>query len=304
MPAPRPGFGLGSAYFAIQAAAGALWWIAVFTSPPVRALTLGGLDPILVATLDVPLFVIASGLVALGLRDFVWVAAPWTVLVAAGMALYATATGEAGWGALLMVAAAAGSTFAAFLVLAGGIPPGLILFGPFRFRSAAASTARGHLGRTGTQIGVFWGVFLVVLPTLIVLIEHRWQLHLGLPPAARISGAVILLAASALGIWSAVTMSTRGEGSPLPSAMPARLVITGPYRFVRNPMAVAGIAQGVAVGLIASSWLVVAYALIGSLVWNWVVRPLEEVDLQARFGAEFERYRSRVPCWVPRLGRP
>lgn len=298
MPAPRPG--LGRAYFAAQALAGALWWVAVFTSPAVRTLTLGGLDPVLVAILDIPLFVIASGLAAVGVRAFAWVAAPWTILVAAGMALYATMTGEAGWGALLMVAAAAGSTFAAFLVLAGGIPAALILFGPFRFRSAATSTARGHLGRTGAQIVVFWGVFLVVLPTLIVLIEHRWQLHFGPPPAVRVSGAVLLLAASALGIWSAVTMSTRGEGSPLPSAMPARLVIAGPYRFVRNPMAVAGIAQGVAIGLIASSWLVVAYALIGSLVWNWVVRPLEEADLLERFGEEFERYRSRVPCWVPR----
>ncbi|MDI2023423.1 hypothetical protein PJL18_03971 [Paenarthrobacter nicotinovorans] len=85
--------------------------------------------------------------------------------------------------------------------------------------------------------------------------------------------------------------------------MPNRLVIAGPYRWVRNPMAVAGIAQGVGVGLLLGSWLVVAYAMIGSLVWNYVVRPLEEADLENRFGAEFRRYRSSVSCWLPRAGR-
>jgi len=83
--------------------------------------------------------------------------------------------------------------------------------------------------------------------------------------------------------------------------MPNRLVIAGPYRFVRNPMAMAGVVQGAAVGLMLASWLVVAYAIAGSLVWNSVVRPLEEADLESRFGDEFLRYRMSVRCWVPRL---
>ncbi|MFM9431911.1 steroid 5-alpha reductase family enzyme [Arthrobacter sp. MP_2.3] len=49
------------------------------------------------------------------------------------------------------------------------------------------------------------------------------------------------------------------------------------------------------------SWLVVAYAVAGSLVWNYAVRPLEETDLEGRFGAEFKHYRRTVRCWLPRL---
>jgi protein-S-isoprenylcysteine O-methyltransferase Ste14 len=96
-------------------------------------------------------------------------------------------------------------------------------------------------------------------------------------------------------------MSTLGEGTPLPSAMPNRLVIAGPYRWMRNPMAAAGIVQGAAVGIILHSWLVIAYAVAGSLVWNYIVRPLEEADLQERYGAEFERYREAVRCWIPQV---
>jgi protein-S-isoprenylcysteine O-methyltransferase Ste14 len=136
-----------------------------------------------------------------------------------------------------------------------------------------------------------------------VLLEQRWRLSVALPPVAWPVGAALLVLASALGLSSAFVMSTRGKGTPLPSAMPNHLVVAGPYRWVRNPMAVAGIAQGVGVGLMLSSWLVVAYAVIGSVLWNYAVRPSEEADLERRFGAEFQRYRATVRCWIPRLPR-
>lgn len=288
---------IGRAYFALQAIAGAVWWVAVWLSPDIRTATLGSLDPALVALVDIPLFVIASVLVACAQRWAVWIVAPWTMLVAIGMAGYATITGSAGWGALLMIAAAVGGAAAGLVVLFGRVPSEWLLVGPFRFRAAAGSGS--HVGRTLAQLCVFWGLFLIVLPVMIFVLEQRWGLSIAVAPPVRIAGGVLLVAASALGIWAALTMSKRGGGTPLPSEMPNRLVISGPYRFVRNPMAVAGIAQGIAVGMLLGSWLVVLYALSGSLAWNALVRPHEEADLERRFGAAFEAYRMRVRCWVP-----
>ncbi|MGM7671839.1 methyltransferase family protein [Microbacterium sp. A93] len=291
----------GRLYFAVQAIAGAAWWIGVFFSADIRALTLGRLDPVLVAWFDIPLFVLTSALVACGLRALVWVIVPWTALVAVGMALYATVTGEAGWGVLFMIAATAGSVAAGLLVWLGRLPTQWILFGPFAIREASVASTGRHIARTTVQIILFWGLFLAVIPAIIVALEQRWQLHLPFPDVVRWAGVMLLIAASTLGIWSAVSMSTQGEGTPLPSATARLLVIAGPYRFVRNPMALAGIAQGVAVGLLAGSWLVVIYALCGSLVWNAVVRPLEEADLEERFGAAYADYVRAVRCWMPRL---
>ena len=96
----------GRAYFALQAAAGFLWWIAVFTFPAIRHTTLGSLDPVLIAIFDVPLFVIGSALAACGLKAAAMVSAGWTVLVAVVLAAYATVTTEAGPGVLVMAAAA------------------------------------------------------------------------------------------------------------------------------------------------------------------------------------------------------
>ena len=298
----------GRAYFAAQAVAGAAWWISVFVSDSVREATLGGLDPALVALLDVPLFVLGSAFAALGMRWAVWIVVPWTGIVAAGMGLYATATQQAGWGAVLMIASFAAGIAAGLLVLLGRLPGELLLVGPLAIRAARPGARARHLGATGMQIVVFWGFFLLVLPLVMAWFEDRWRLRLEPPAWAAWAGEAIgalglslLIAASALGIWSAVTMASLGEGTPLPSATANRLVIAGPYRFVRNPMALAGISQGVAVGLMLGSWLVVVYALCGSLVWNWAVRPHEEADLEARFGAQFAAYRDRVACWVPRL---
>lgn len=292
----------GRLYFAVQAFAGLSWWVAVLVSSLIRRATLGNLDAAAVAVFDVPLFVVASGLAALGFRAAAVVSASWTGVVAVALAAYATITAEAGWGVVTMGAAAAGSLIALCAVVLGRIPTAWIIRGPFAFRPAARRpTAANHLVTTFGQIVAFWGFFLVVLPLAIGFLERRWVVELPFPSFAGAAGATVLLLASILGIWSAVVMSTRGHGTPLPSAMPNRLVIAGPYRWIRNPMAVAGIAQGAAVGLIMQSWLVIAYAILGSLVWNYAVRPLEEGDLEKRFGQEFEQYRAAVRCWIPKV---
>lgn len=289
-------------YFALQATAGATWWFAVAVSPFARTSTLGTLDPVPVAALDIPLFVVASAIAAFGIRPAAWVATVWTGVVLIALAIYATSTTLAGPGVVLMAAATGGSLAALSLLVLGRIPTEWITKGPFGFRLAKATSSSGaYVLATFAQIVVMWGFFLGMAPVIIRWLEVRWQLELPLLGALPIAGLVLLVLASALGIWSALSMSIVGRGTPLPSAMPQRLVIAGPYRFVRNPMAIAGITQGVAVGLMLSSWLVVAYALAGSLLWNYAVRPLEEADLEHRFGDDFRSYRSRTRCWIPSI---
>ncbi|WP_175414026.1 methyltransferase family protein [Agrococcus sp. SGAir0287] len=245
------------------------------------------------------MFVAASAIAAAGIRWAAWLVTAWTLLVAVGMAGYATVTQLAGIGAVLMLAAAAASVAAACLVLLGRVPSELVVRGPFAFAVAPVAAARANGARTAGQIVVFWGTFLIVLPILIALVEARWQLRVEPPPIVQAAGILLFVAASVLGIASARAMVTYGEGTPLPSAQPRRLVVAGPYRWVRNPMAIAGIVQGIAVGLAIGSWMVVVWAAAGSLVWNHVVRPEEEADLLARFGADYAAYRDRVRCWVP-----
>ena len=288
----------------MQAITGLSWWTTVFLSPVVREATLGTLDPIAVAMFDIPLFVVASAVAAFGVKAAAVVSASWTSVVAVAVAAYATITTEAGWGALAIGAATAGSLLALCLVLLGRVPTAWIIRGPFAFRPAIPrATAATHVASTFGQIVLFWGFFLAVIPFVIAALEQRWAVALPFPWFATPAGVGVLVLASALGISAAVVMSTLGDGTPLPSAMPNHLVIAGPYRWIRNPMAAAGILQGAAVGVILQSWLVVAYAVVGSLVWNYIVRPLEESDMEERFGEEFRQYRDAVRCWIPRVAK-
>lgn len=308
MPFPRPPIdvprAVGRLYFAVQALAGALWWVLVPTVPAVRRATLGGLDPMWTAVLDLPLFVLASALAAAGQRWAVAVATSWTLLVTLGMAGYSTVTGQAGAGALAMISASAGSLGAAMLLRWGRIPVERVMVGPMAFRPARRTEGSAPLVATLAQMLAFWTLFLLVIPVPIAFAERRWGLSLALPPtvASIVGGAgiVLVVAASGFGVWSAVTMAQVGRGTPLPGAMAHHLVIAGPYRLIRNPMAVAGIAQGAGVGLMLGSWMVLSYAVAGGVLWHVLVRPVEERDLAERFGQEYERYRAHVRCWLPR----
>jgi hypothetical protein len=172
----------GRAYFALQALSGAVWWVAVFAWPLARTSTLGALDPVLVAAADIPLFVIASAIAAAGVRTAAVIATVWTCVVSVALAAYATVSTLAGWGVLLMLAAAGCSVIALCAMLLGRLPAEWIVQGPFRFRPASAhrSTA-AHVVATFGQIVVFWGFFLAVLPVVIAFLESRWGFRLPFP---------------------------------------------------------------------------------------------------------------------------
>ena len=157
--------------------------------------------------------------------------------------------------------------------------------------------------KTLAQAAVFWFVFLALLPAAVVALEHslgfgRWRFD---GPATVWGGSVLFVLGGSLGLTSGVVMAVRGRGTPLPSDCPRELVVGGPYRHIRNPMAVAGLAQGVAVGVALGSPAVIVYALLGGPLWHLFVRPWEEADLERRFGEPYCRYRAAVRCWRPRL---
>jgi protein-S-isoprenylcysteine O-methyltransferase Ste14 len=168
------------------------------------------------------------------------------------------------------------------------------------YRVAARGSAARHVLVTFVQLVLFWSTFLWLLPELVARQARRLDLPRWEATWLTPVGSTAFLLMSCLGLASAWVMSTRGRGTPLPLATARDLVVAGPYRFVRNPMALAGIGQGVAVGLWRGEPAVVVYALLGALVWHFVARPGEERDLQARFGDRYARYQREVPLWRPR----
>ena len=169
------------------------------------------------------------------------------------------------------------------------------------YHPAAPASARRNLAKTALQCTAIWGLTLGVLPLLI----RRLEATLGVAgfdfPWQHVIAAIGFAASSALNLWTGSVLVRHGRGTPLPLDCPRELVVRGPYAHVRNPMAIAGLGQGLTVGLALGSWGVLAYVAAGMALWQWGARPSEERDLAARFGASYDAYRRAVRCWWPRL---
>lgn len=177
------------------------------------------------------------------------------------------------------------------------------MFAYLRSREARPASAGWNVAKTLAHTAVFWAVFLVVIPAGVVALESSvglagWRFT---SDAGRIAGVVLFALGGALGLSTSAVMAVVGKGTPLPTDCARELVVVGPYRFVRNPMAIAGLAQGAAVGVFLGSPGVVLYALTGGPVWDVFVRPWEEQDLERRFGEPYREYRAAVRCWWPRV---
>jgi protein-S-isoprenylcysteine O-methyltransferase Ste14 len=92
-----------------------------------------------------------------------------------------------------------------------------------------------------------------------------------------------------------------GRGTPAPIEPPKELVLSGFYRYVRNPMYV-GIALILAGHFLwFGYWSLLIYLVIVCAAFHAFVTLYEEPNLRRRFGASYEDYLKRVPRWIPRL---
>ncbi|MDX2041091.1 MAG: isoprenylcysteine carboxylmethyltransferase family protein [Acidobacteriota bacterium] len=292
---------LTAPYFVLQALAVLEWWLVLWFRPGHRKYFLPpNSDEVFLLAFCLPdLSLIVIGSLAASVLCWRQKAAAhvalWLVVGSLGYAtLYCLALSlltDSAWISVVMMAASLGASLILTLLF---LYPGHSLF-----RQAVQAKPLWNLAKTLGQITIFWSFFLIALPALI----HRVEVELGIPQFAGQRWLAIGMFGllSAVGLWSGVTMAWLGAGTPLPVDGTRQLVVRGPYAFVRNPMALAGMGQGLAVGIYLGSVLVMLYSIAGSLAWNYIARPLEEVELAEKFGDSYERYRAEVKCWWLRL---
>jgi protein-S-isoprenylcysteine O-methyltransferase Ste14 len=169
------------------------------------------------------------------------------------------------------------------------------------YQAAPPRSTAVNAASTVIQSIIVWGLALVVGPMALLAFEQLLGITSLRFQPQRLAGAIVFLVSATVNTSAAFAFVRVGKGTPLPTSCPQSLVIAGPYRYVRNPMALGGIGQGIGVGLFLGSWSVLVYALLGAVFWHVAVRPSEERDLLARFGQEYEAYRSGVRLWMPRI---
>lgn len=146
---------------------------------------------------------------------------------------------------------------------------------------------------------IFVGLLLVYAPAQLLV-------QAGIVPpdslgAPQVLGGVVAAAGGLLALWCVLTFALVGRGTPAPFDAPRRLVVTGPYRFVRNPMYIgAGLAL-LGAALYYQSWSLVGYTtLLFAAVYLFIVF-YEEPHLRRVFGQEYQQYCQRVNRWIPKF---
>jgi len=154
--------------------------------------------------------------------------------------------------------------------------------------------------------GLGTGLFFVLAPGTVAGIVPwwitRWRLEwVGLwPLAIRVIGAFLLLAGIAVLGDSFARFAIQGLGTPAPPLPTQHLVVSGLYRYVRNPMYVAVAAVIFGQGLLFGSLPLLTYGAFVCVGFHLFVLSYEEPSLRRRFGAEYLRFYAAVPRWIPR----
>ncbi len=161
--------------------------------------------------------------------------------------------------------------------------------------------------RIGAAVGSF--VWLLAAPGVVAVLGPWWltgwdarEMGDGWLPV-RVVGGVLFVAGALVVVEAFARFAIEGLGTPAPVAPTQHLVVTGLYRYVRNPMYVAVVAMIVGQAMLLGSLLLVAYAAIVALVFAGFVKAYEEPTLRREFGAEYDMYCAEVPAWLPRRPR-
>jgi protein-S-isoprenylcysteine O-methyltransferase Ste14 len=150
---------------------------------------------------------------------------------------------------------------------------------------------------------------IVILPVTMTVLIPRWIIRgnaIALPDGpleilSVVAGALLFCAGLLLFITTVFLFATRGRGTLAPWDPPSRLVVTGPYRYVRNPMIVGVIFIIIAQSLVFRSLALAEWAGIFFLI-NAIYFPLlEEPQLENRFGEEYRQYKRHVRRFIPRI---
>ena len=147
-------------------------------------------------------------------------------------------------------------------------------------------------------------LFLIVAPGMVagyiplVLLRRGSQVETGflayLAIPLWLSGGAILL-------WSFWNFLIEGRGTPAPIDPPKELVVTGFYRYVRNPMYFGVLLILIGYFLWFGFWSLLVYTAFAFIATHLFVTLYEEPTLKKKFGKSYEDYLKQVPRWIPKF---
>ncbi len=142
--------------------------------------------------------------------------------------------------------------------------------------------------------------FVLGVPLVRALSTHQnWRGEI-LPVPSGVGLALVILTGAA-SLLTVANLALKGFGAPFFIALSRKLAADWLYAWTRNPMALAGLAFFLSLGIWFQSVLFVVWVLVlFAPALLFFIRVFEERELEIRFGASYLAYRSRTPMLFPR----
>ena len=151
------------------------------------------------------------------------------------------------------------------------------------------------LVRAITYAALFIGFVLVYLPGRFA----RWSgiVAPATTGAPQVAGMILVAIGTAIVLCCVLTFVFIGKRTPAPFDPPRKLVVRGPYRFVRNPMYIGAGMTLAGAAVYYQSLSIFIYTGVFFLITHLFVVLYEEPTLRRTFGNQYEAYCSRVNRW-------
>jgi protein-S-isoprenylcysteine O-methyltransferase Ste14 len=150
-------------------------------------------------------------------------------------------------------------------------------------------------------------IFLVIAPGIVAGYVPwricRWHVEAPLlgTSSLRVVGVWLIAAGLPVLLDSFTRFALNGLGTPAPILPTRHLVVTGLYRYVRNPMYIAVVSLILGQGLFFGGVLVLEYGVAVWVAFYLFVLIYEEPTLRKSYGPEYEVFCANVPRWIPHL---
>ena len=94
----------------------------------------------------------------------------------------------------------------------------------------------------------------------------------------------------------------RTRGTPVPLNPPPKLITTGLYAYIRNPMLTGLFLLMLGLGVLFGSLsLIFIFTPLFILINILYLKAVEEKEMEKKFGDEYLEYKKKVPMFIPRL---
>ncbi len=160
---------------------------------------------------------------------------------------------------------------------------------------------RQHILLRALIQSLIWGGWIIfMIPAVVLQVEGKSVFDIFSMDLSRVLFFMLAMAASMTpGYLAVIEFASRGAGTPIPFDPPQKLVTSGIYAYIANPLQLSTLLMLVCMMVMYKSLLMLVPVVMLILYCEIFVRWHHSLDIEKRFTIAWFDYRRHVRNWIP-----